>query len=61
MKGQNMISNEAKKMLTLALEYILKVGIEKALVDISDVTVQELKDYPHVREALEERDLIKWQ
>jgi hypothetical protein len=56
-----MMTHEAKTMLTVALEYILTVGIEKALVDISDVTVQELKDYPHVREALEERDLIKWQ
>ena len=54
-----MISEEAKKMLIVSLEYVLEVGIDKALERLPDVTKADVKDFPYVREALEERDLLK--
>lgn len=57
MKGQNMMSYEAKQMMIIALEYILTVGIDEALEKLK-VTKDDVENYPHVREALEERDLL---
>lgn len=58
MKGQNMMSYEAKQMMIIALEYILTVGIDGALEKLPNVTKADVENYPHVREALKERDLL---
>ena len=40
------------------LEYILTVGMDKVLSDMSDVTEEEVRDLPHVKNALKERNMI---
>lgn len=41
------------------LEYILEEGIESALSNLSDVTEEEVRVFPHVRDALKERGMLK--
>lgn len=51
------MSEDAKQMMIIALDYILKVGMDKALEKLR-ATKEDVKDYPYVWEALEERDLL---
>lgn len=41
------------------LEYILEEGIDNALSNLSDVTEEEVRVFPHVRDALKERGMLK--
>ena len=41
------------------LEYILEEGVDNALAHLSDVTEEDVKVFPHVRNALKERGILK--
>ena len=41
------------------LEYVLEEGVDNALCHLSDVTEEDVRAFPHVRNALKERGLLK--
>ncbi len=47
------------QLLLISLNYMLEVGIDVVLERFSNATEDDLKEYPHVVDALKERGLLK--
>lgn len=41
------------------LEFILEEGVDNALYHMSDVTEEDVRAFPHVKNALKERGMLK--
>jgi hypothetical protein len=41
------------------LEFILEEGVDKALRHLSDITEEDVRVFPNVRNALKERGMLK--
>ena len=41
------------------LEFILEEGVDNALCHLSDVTEEDVRVFPHVKNALMERGILK--
>ena len=48
-----------ENMLMAILEFILEEGVDNALLHLSDVTDEDVRVFPHVRDALKERGILK--
>ena len=48
-----------ENMFMAVLEYILEEGVDNALRHLSDVTAEDVRVFPHVRDALKERGMLK--
>lgn len=48
-----------ENMLLAILEFILEEGIDNALLHLFDVTDEDVRVFPHVRDALKERGILK--
>ncbi len=45
--------------LLAVLEYILEEGVDGALAHLSNITEEDVRVFPHVRNALQERGMLK--
>ena len=48
-----------ENVFLVVLEYILAEGVDNALTHLSDVTEEDVRAFPHVRDALKERGMLK--
>ena len=59
-KGMGKASQKFMENVFLAiLEFILEEGVDNALQYLSDVTEDDVRVFPHVRNALMERGMLK--
>ena len=59
-KGMSKANQKLVETLMLAfLEYILAEGLDNALLALSGVTEDEVRVFPHLKQALNEKGLLK--
>lgn len=49
----------AENMFLAILEYILEEGVDNALYHLSDASEEDVRVFPHVRDALKDKGILK--